>query len=100
MIVSIWRYRTAEGCEREFERIYGADGDWAKLFARSLGYLGSELLRTGDGSYLTLDRWQDQASFDAFKSAHGDEYLTLDAACQPLTADEAAIGLFEAVETG
>jgi heme-degrading monooxygenase HmoA len=96
MIVSIWRFRTAEGCEREFERIYGATGDWAKLFARAPGYLGTELLRAGDGSYLTLDRWQDQASFDAFKRAYGDEYLTLDAACEALTADESAIGIFEA----
>ena len=95
MIVSIWRYRTAEGCEREFERIYGPDGDWAKLFARAPGYLGTELLRAGDGSYMTLDRWQDQASFDAFKGAYGDEYLTLDTACEALTLEEAALGIFE-----
>jgi heme-degrading monooxygenase HmoA len=97
MIVSIWRYRTCEGCEREFERIYGPGGDWAKLFARAPGYLGTELLRGGDGTYVTLDRWQDQASFDAFKGAYGDEYLTLDAACEALTADETAIGIFEGV---
>ena len=98
MIVSIWRYRVAEGCEREFERIYGPDGDWAKLFGRAAGYLGTELLRGGDGSYVTLDRWQDHASLDSFRSAYGDDYLTLDAACEALTAEEAAVGIFEVAD--
>lgn len=94
MIVSIWRYRVAQGREAEFERIYGRDGEWAKLFARTEGYLGTELLR-GDGDYLTLDRWRDRACWDAFMRALREEYIALDAACEALTEHEEAVGIFE-----
>lgn len=95
MIVSIWRYRVLEGHEAEFERIYGPAGEWAQLFGRAAGYLGTELLRGGDSEYVTIDRWRDQASWDGFKAALGDEYLALDARCEALTVDEQALGLFE-----
>ena len=98
MILSIWRYRAAEGRAAEFEQVYGPEGDWAKLFVRAPGYLGTELLRSADGDYVTLDRWQDRRSWDEFKSAFGDEYAALDAACEVLTVQEESLGMFEGID--
>jgi heme-degrading monooxygenase HmoA len=95
LIATLWRYRVVAGREPEFERIYGPNGDWAQLFARASGYLGTELLRSADGAYLTIDRWRDRASLDRFKTEFGGDYAKLDAQCEALTLDEQEIGIFE-----
>jgi heme-degrading monooxygenase HmoA len=95
LIATLWRYRVAEGRDGEFERIYASDGEWAALFARAPGYLGTELLRGGDRDYVTIDRWHDRSSFDDFKASLGAEYAALDAKCEVLTLDEQHLGIFE-----
>jgi len=38
MIAILWKYRVKPEHAEEFERVYGADGDWARLFARQEGW--------------------------------------------------------------
>lgn len=38
MLVRVWEYEVAPGCEAEFEQLYGSTGAWAQLFARSAGH--------------------------------------------------------------
>ena len=98
MFVIIWAFTARPGREPEFERIYKADGDWSRLFARSSEYHGSELLRhTAGGGYLTIDRWSSSAAFDAFRSRWQLEYEALDRFCEDLTEREALVGRFETV---
>jgi heme-degrading monooxygenase HmoA len=70
MYVILWRFRPLEGQESEFERAYGPSGEWALLFGRGDGYLGTELLRRFEDSreYLTLDRWVSRAAYETFHS--------------------------------
>ena len=92
--VRAWRYRVAAAQRAEFERRYAADGDWARLFARGDGYLGTQLLRdaTDPARYLTLDRWRSARDWLAFKAAHAADYATLDRLCEALTSDEEDLG--------
>ena len=69
MIAIIWRFEVVQAHRAEFEAAYGPTGDWARLFARSGGFRGTELLRAADGSYVTLDVWRAAADFDAFHPA-------------------------------
>jgi len=84
------------GSEADFEAHYGLDGVWAKLFAASRFYLGTELFRDARnaGVYLTLDRWRSDSDFEAFKSENGEACQALDARCEPLTAAERRLGAF------
>jgi heme-degrading monooxygenase HmoA len=95
MIALIWRYEVREEHRAEFEAAYGPTGDWARLFARSGGFRGTELLRADDGSYLTLDVWRAKADFDAFLAEHGADYAALDRRTEPWTQCEHRIGEFE-----
>ena len=97
MFVILWEFRVPEDRFDAFERIYGSDGDWAKLFARSDGYLGTTLLRDAatPGRYVTIDRWSSQSDAEAFRTAFARDYDALDARCQPLTDDEEKVGEFE-----
>jgi hypothetical protein len=94
MFVRIWLY-SVEGPNRpRFEEAYGPQGDWARLFASSDLYLGTELLAGEQGKYLTIDRWRREDDWRAFIDRNGDSYRALDRQCEDLTADETEIGGF------
>ena len=96
MFVILWEFLPAPGREAEFERAYGHDGDWARFFQRDPSYLGTDLLRdTRDPRrFITVDRWTDQASFDAFAERHAKAYRELDERLAPLSAAETRIASF------
>jgi hypothetical protein len=98
MIAILWRYAVNPDRAQAFEACYGPHGDWAQLFARGAGYVGTDLWRGEDGAYLTLDRWTDLPAYDAFKQTYAAAYASLDAACDPLTDAETRLGVFECVE--
>lgn len=97
MHVIIWQLRAKPGLEREFEKVYGPGGDWALLFQKAEGYLGTELFRETErsGTYVTIDRWNSRAAFQAFRDRWLSEYETLDAQCESLTEQETSLGWFE-----
>ena len=94
VIAIVWRYRVAPASQRQFEQTYGSAGDWAKLFGEAEGYVRTELLRGGDGDYLTIDYWLGSAAWEAFSAGQGDAYRALDVRCDALTEAEERIGLF------
>lgn len=96
MLLIVWAFEARPGREPEFERVYGTDGDWSRLFARSPDYHGTELLRHAAGrGYLTIDRWASGTAFEAFRSRWPAEYEALDRYCAELTEREALVGRFE-----
>jgi heme-degrading monooxygenase HmoA len=99
MYVVLWRFRPRVGRERDFERAYGPSGEWAPLFRRGEGYLGTQLLRRSDdpGEYLALDRWTSRAAYEAFRARFNSEYRRLDHRLEELTEEEAPLGTFEAL---
>lgn len=97
-VAFLWRFRVNPAHRAEFERIYGPRGAWAELFARSDGYLGTELLREVDGAhYVTVDRWRARGDFAAFKERFTEEYAKLDVSCESLTESETSLGSYVVV---
>ena len=90
VMVRVWEYDVPETSRAEFERKYGAAGDWVQLFSSSDGYRGTELFvsLSDSGRYLTVDRFTDGGAWRAFLTWHGDAYARLDAATKGLTTDE------------
>jgi heme-degrading monooxygenase HmoA len=97
MIAILWSYEVRPAALVDFDRAYGPDGDWALLFRRGEGYLGTELFRGPGGARLTLDRWRSRADFEAFMEAHGADYSALDRATEGWTIEERRLGTWEAV---
>ncbi|WP_395613515.1 antibiotic biosynthesis monooxygenase family protein [Allosphingosinicella sp.] len=95
MIALVWRYEVKDEARAAFEATYAPTGAWARLFARGDGYRGTELFRSEDGSYLTLDIWRSRADFDAFLAANSDEYEALDRSTESWTAAEHRIGEYQ-----
>ena len=97
MFVRVWQFRVPAEKADEFRAVYGPDGDWAKLFQRETGFLGTELLHsaTHPNIFLTIDRWNSAEAWAAFLRAWGDEYLELDRRCKSLIVSEGEIGNFQ-----
>jgi heme-degrading monooxygenase HmoA len=97
--VLVWEFAVAPERRDDFERRYGTDGDWARLFARADGFLGTRLLRDAGtpGRYLTLDHWRSDADWQAFRVRYAEQYAALDRDCEALTLSEARIGAFAEV---
>jgi len=97
MYTIVWRYRVRAEQAGEFERVYGAQGDWVQFFTQGEGYVGTQLYR-GVGqahSFLTVDEWRSKADYDAFRAAHEREYGEIDRRCEEYTEDEACLGAHE-----
>ena len=90
MRIRVWRYDVRAGSTADFERIYGRDGAWARLFSRAEGYIGTELYRAVDrpDRYLTVDAFNDDASWQRFLLEHRVAYDDLDRQSSELTVAE------------
>lgn len=97
MLQIIWTYRVKQEKVREFERYYGASGDWAQFFRRGAGYLGTTLLRSYDDplTYATIDQWDSRADYQLFRDRNGAEYQRRDQETAGFTEDERLVGYFE-----
>jgi hypothetical protein len=45
---AVFLYEVDIGAHAAFQSVYGATGEWARFFAPGEGYLGAELLRSGE----------------------------------------------------
>ncbi|HKV64325.1 MAG TPA: antibiotic biosynthesis monooxygenase [Candidatus Acidoferrum sp.] len=100
MFVALWEYEVKPGGEQRFEKAYGPDGDWVRLFRSDTHYYQTRLVRDSlrRGVYLTMDFWESRAAYQEFMSAHQAEYKQIDTRGEALTVKERRIGWFEMVE--
>jgi len=98
MFLIIWKYEVRPNHVTDFEKAYEHDGAWAKLFARSEGFLGVQLLRGSEGGYLTIDHWRTEADFLNFKDKFRKEYLDLDLETEGWTDKETCVGTFHTLK--
>jgi hypothetical protein len=88
--IRVWEYDVVPSARAEFEQAYGPDGAWARLFASSGGFRGTELFAssTSPDRYLTIDRFDDAADWDDLQAAKSEEYRRLDAELEHLTTKQ------------
>jgi heme-degrading monooxygenase HmoA len=96
MVTIIWEYLVAPGMQPAFEQHYHAQGTWAICFRRHPEFIETRLIkdRTNSHRYLTLDYWQNEASFEQFHQQYHAEYDAIDAKCSALTISETYLGTF------
>jgi heme-degrading monooxygenase HmoA len=97
MFVVLWEFQVKSGLEKEFEKVYGPEGDWAALFRGSPAYRGTRLLRdmSSPRRFFTMDSWDSQAAYDAFRGQNAATYSDLDKRCEVFTEGELHLGSFE-----
>jgi heme-degrading monooxygenase HmoA len=99
MYVYVWEYRVGPEHRDEFLRHYRPGGTWARLFGRAPAYVGTDLLHDAADPtrYVTVDRWEDEAAFRAFRARFAAEFDDLDRRCAGLTSAEVPLGRYATV---
>jgi heme-degrading monooxygenase HmoA len=94
--VIVWEFRIRTVKRRAFERAYGPNGEWATLFRKGKGFLGTELIRDVHDAdrYLTLDFWKSRKDYERFKRENREMYQLIDQRCELLTTRESELGQF------
>jgi heme-degrading monooxygenase HmoA len=96
MYVYVWEFVVRPGRETEFERFFGADGEWVKLFQRAGGFISTELDRDARDPrrYITIDYWESPESYEKFRRDFADEWQAIDDRGGQLTEEENHLGAF------
>jgi heme-degrading monooxygenase HmoA len=94
--IRIWEFQAQAGREKEFEKIYGPEGDWVELFRKSKAFLRTEVYRDLEtsGRYVTIDYFSSQAAFQSFLKEFRERYGSLDQLGETVCASEKRIGSF------
>ena len=97
MFVTLWEFDVKPGSEELFERTYGPEGEWARLFRRDARYRGTRLLRDvgRERVYVTIDEWESRTAYEEFRKKFAAEYEALDWKCEVLTVSETHLGEYE-----
>lgn len=96
--VYMWEYSVSSDSVDQFRDLYGPQGEWVKLFQQAAGFIETTLFqdRKDHLRYVTLDRWESEAAFRAFRVTFAAEYERLDRAGERLTLNESPLGDFRA----
>ena len=94
----LWKFEVAPEHQERFVAAYSSDGDWARLFASSPGFIRTELWRDGDGIYLTADHWESVEAFERFQADLGEEYRLLDSQLEGIAGIETFLGAFDLID--
>lgn len=96
LFIIAWAFIVKPECRHEFERAYGAHGDWVRLFNTADGYIKTELHRDPENParYITLDFWISRSQYESFREQAKSQYSEIDAKCERFTEDEQLLGEF------
>ena len=66
MVAVVWQFETRPEHAEEFERFYGADGEWTRLSRRSRSFLGSSFLKdlAAPDRYLIIEYWSEMLVYE------------------------------------
>jgi len=97
MFVILWEFEVKPGSEPAFERAYGAQGDWVRLFQNDPHYRMTYLLKDTSRPriYFTMDLWDSENAYENFKNVNRQAYQALDRETEGLTFQERFVGAFQ-----
>ncbi|HEV7640727.1 MAG TPA: antibiotic biosynthesis monooxygenase family protein [Gaiellaceae bacterium] len=95
MIAIVFRYDVRD--PQDFAEAYGPNGEWAQFFRQGAGYIGTELLQDVDepDRFVVIDRWESSDAYNAFVTAHQDEYLQRSDESRLYYVQELRLGTFQ-----
>lgn len=100
MVAVVWQMDVRGEHAEEFERFYGADGDWTQLSRRSRSFLGSSFLKdvVADSRYLLIEYWSEMVVYERHLEDFSDEVAELESRRTRLVSRIEPIGVFNALD--
>ena len=100
MIAIVWQFDIKPGKAAEFERFYGADGEWTAVNRHARSYLGTSFMRdqTRSTRYLLVEYWSEMLVYEQHKQYRSDAIEQLEKQRAELVVSIEPLGIFTALD--
>ena len=100
MVAVVWNFETRPDQAEEFERFYGADGEWTQMSRRSRSFLGSSFLKDlgRPDRYLLVEYWSEMLVYEKHLADFDDEMNGLESERDRFVVRMEPIGVFTALD--
>ena len=100
MIAIAWQFEVRNGCNAQFEELYGANGAWSAMNRHSRSYLGSSFLRdqTLSSRYLMVEYWSEMLIYERHQISQQQKIAELEARRDELVTNMEPLGVFTALD--
>src|SRR5207248_8411047 len=100
MIAIMWQFDVQNGREREFEELYGVDGEWTALNRHTRSYLGSSFLRNQNlpSRYIVIEYWSEMIVYEQHRSSRAAAIVSLEERSSMLIDAIEPLGIFTALD--
>ena len=100
MVAVVWQFNVHENTENDFERFYGADGDWTRVSRRSRSFLGSSFLKdlAVPTRYLLIEYWSEMLVYEKHVADFRREITQLEERRKSFAAHVESVGVFSALD--
>ena len=99
MIAIMWQFDVKNGREKEFEQLYGADGEWIAMNRQSRSYLGTSFLRDQNRSsrYIIVEYWSEMIVYEQHRESRSAAIASLEERSATLVDSVEPLGIFTAL---
>ena len=100
MVAVIWQFDVKQGREKEFEKLYGADGEWTALNRQTRSYLGSSFLQDQNRSsrYLVIEYWSEMLVYEKHRESRLAKIDAIDTQRAELVEAMEPLGIYTALD--
>jgi quinol monooxygenase YgiN len=100
VVAVVWQFEILPAKGEEFERFYGADGDWTKVSRRSRSFLGSSFLKdlAHPERYVLVEYWSEMLVYERHLADFDDEMRALEEQRKRFVTRMEALGVFTALD--
>jgi quinol monooxygenase YgiN len=100
MIAVIWQFDVKPGREEEFEKLYGAEGEWTALNRRTRSYLGSSFLRDQNRTtrYQLIEYWSEMLVYEQHRTSRSAVIDGIEARRAELVDAMEPLGIYTALD--
>ncbi len=100
MIAIMWQFDVKAGHEREFEQLYGVEGEWTAMNRHSRSYLGTSFLRDQNrpSRYIVVEYWSEMLVYEQHRAFRSDAIVSLEQRSHALVESVEPLGIFSALD--
>lgn len=100
MVAVVWQFETITDRGEDFERFYGADGEWTRLSRRSRSFLGSSFLKdlAIPSRYLLVEYWSEMLVYEKHLTDFEAQLKTLEERRQEFLVRAEPVGVYSALD--
>jgi hypothetical protein len=100
MIAIMWQFEVKRGHEREFEQLYGVEGEWTAMNRHSRSYLGTSFLRDQSRSsrHVLVEYWSEMLVYEQHRAFRSDAIASLEQRSRELVESVEPLGVFSALD--